>query len=429
MLDIHFIRENPEKVQVAVQQKGYNVDIALLLQKDQERRELQTKVDELRARRKNLGKGRKNEEHIQVEEAKFLKTELLKREQQLHTITIQYQELLKAVPNIPWIDVPIGATEQQNIVVKTVGEATQFSFNPRNHAEISEQRGWIDRERAAKVAGARFAYIKGDLAKLHFALFQWGIDAVTNEVILRQIAENAGLQVNPHPFTLVIPPLMLRTEPYDAMDRLEPREERYKIEGEELWLQGSAEHVLSSMHMNEVIDEKAFPIRYVGYAPSFRREAGTYGKDMEGIFRLHQFTKLEMASLTTPEDSFTEHLFMIAIEEYLMQQLQLPYRVLNKCTADIGKPNARGFDIEVWLPGQNRYRETHTADYMTDYQARRLRTKVRRHSGETEFVHTNDATVFSQRPLIAIIENFQCEDGTVVIPEVLRPYMGDKIAF
>src|SRR5690606_26180371 len=207
---------------------------------------------------------------------------------------------------------------------------------------------------------------------------------------LKEIATTAGLEVSPKPFTPVLPPLMIKTESYDAMDRLEPQDDRYKIEGEELWLQGSAEHVLGSMHADEIFDEQDLPVRYLGYATSFRKEAGTYGKDMEGIIRMHQFDKLEMESFTTKENGLNDHLFMVAIQEYLLQQLELPYQVMTKCTADIGKPNARGIDMNTWLPGQGKYRETHTADYMTDYQARRLKTRVRRDDGTIELVHTND---------------------------------------
>ncbi len=198
------------------------------------------------------------------------------------------------------------------------------------------------------------------------------------------------------------------------------------IEDEDLWLQGSAEHVLGSMHANEVIDEADLPVRYVGYATSFRREAGTYGKDMEGMFRMHQFDKLEMESLTVSEDGLNEHLLLVAVQEKLMQLLEIPYQVLTKCTADIGKPNARGIDIEAWLPGQAAYRETHTADYMTDYQARRLKTRVKRSSGAVELLHTNDATAFAlSRTPIAIIENHQTAEGNVTVPEALRPFMGN----
>ena len=293
--------------------------------------------------------------------------------------------------------------------------------------QLAEKLGLIDKDRAAKVAGARFAYIKGPLVLLQWALFQFAINVLTNEDTLSKIAKKANLKVSTKPFVPVLPPLMIKTAPYSAMDRLEPREERYKIEGEDLWLQGSAEHVLGTMHMEEDINEVNFPVRYAGFATSFRKEAGTYGKDMEGIIRMHQFDKLEMESLTTAENSLDEHFFMIAIQEYLMQQLGLPYEVILKCTADVGKPNARGIDINVWLPGQDKYRETHTADYMTDYQARRLKTRVRRKNGKMELVHTNDATAFSQRPIIAIMENYQQKDGSIKVPKVLQKYCGLKI--
>ena len=220
---------------------------------------------------------------------------------------------------------------------------------------------------------------------------------------------------------------MIRTEMYDAMDRLEPREDRYKIEGEELWLQGSAEHVLGSMHAGEIFSAEDLPLRYLGYATSFRQEAGTYGKDMEGIIRMHQFDKLEMESFSTKETSRDEHELFVGLQRWLLEQLELPYRVIKKCTFDIGKPNARGIDMEVWLPGQDKYRETHTADYMTDYQARRLNTRVRTASGEVELIHTNDATAFALgRIMIAIIENYQNEDQTVRVPKVLQKYLDGK---
>lgn len=255
----------------------------------------------------------------------------------------------------------------------------------------------------------------------------WISDFLMDEAILRTIADTAGLSnVSSKPFVPVLPPLMLKTEMYDAMDRLEPRDDRYKIEGEELWLQGSAEHVLGSMHADEIFTAADLPLRYLGYATSFRKEAGTYGKDMEGIIRMHQFDKLEMESLTTAADGPSEHLFLIAIQEYILQQLKLPYQKLIKCTFDIGKPNAAGVDMEVWLPGQQKYRETHTADYMTDYQARRLKTRVR-NNDSVEIVHTNDATALAMgRGMVAIIENYQTADGKVCVPEVLQQYIGGK---
>ena len=436
MLDIRFIRDNAEAVQNNATHKNYSVDIAKLLKLDDERRELLARVDEIRERRnanaaKMKGVQGKPDQSI-IDEGKAIKIELAELEESLTMLETSVLTLQKQVPNMALADVPLGASEDENVVAKVVGEPTVFNFAPRNHWQIAEQRDWIDKERAAKVAGSRFAYLKGDLVKLQFAIVQFVINALSDEDTLASIAKNAGLEgVSTKPFMPILPPLMIRTELYDAMDRLEPRDDRYKLEDDDLWLQGSAEHVMGSMHANEILTEAQLPVRYLGYATSFRREAGTYGKDMEGILRMHQFDKLEMESFTTAENGLQEHLLMVAIQEYLLASLGLPYQVIQKCTADIGKPNARGIDMEAWLPGQNQYRETHTADYMTDYQARRLQTRVRRETGERagelELIHTNDATAFALgRAMIAIIENNQNEDGTVRIPDVLRPYLGGK---
>jgi seryl-tRNA synthetase len=245
-------------------------------------------------------------------------------------------------------------------------------------------------------------------------------------VIEKLVAEN-NLSISTKPFTPILPPAMLRTKPYVASARLDAEEVTYKIEQDDLWLNASAEHTLCTMYWNEILPEEMFPIRYIGYSTSFRREAGTYGKDVEGILRLHQFDKLEMEVFSTPETGLQEHKLQIAIQEYLLQQLGVPYRVLQKCTFDIGKPNASGYDMEAWLPGQGKYRETHTADYMTDYQARDLKIRIRRNNGQLQLVHTNDATAFALgRIMIAIMENFQQADGHIVVPEVLRPFMGGQ---
>ena len=430
MLDIRFIRDNADAVQENARRKNYDVNIKELLTLDDSRRELSARADELRERRntnaaKMKGVQGKPDQSI-IDEGKLIKTELAELEESLNAVEVEALTLQKKVPNMASADVPVGATEDENVVAKVVGEPTKFNFAPRNHYEIAEQRDWIDKERAAKVAGSRFAYLKGDLVKLQFAIVQFVINSLSDTDTIAKIANEAGLEgISTKPFTPILPPLMIRTELYDAMDRLEPRDDRYKLEDDDLWLQGSAEHVMGSMHANEVLAETQLPIRYLGYATSFRREAGTYGKDMEGILRMHQFDKLEMESFATKENGLNEHLLFVAIQEYLLTALGLPYRVIQKCTADIGKPNARGIDMEAWLPGQEQYRETHTADYMTDYQSRRLQTRVRRESGELELVHTNDATAFALgRAMIAIIENFQNEDGTITIPEVLRPFIG-----
>ncbi|HEX7483815.1 MAG TPA: serine--tRNA ligase [Candidatus Saccharimonadales bacterium] len=429
MLDIRYIRENASKVQENAKRKGYDVSIDELLGWDKTKRQLQQLADELREKRNVISsqmKGGKPADDL-VAEGKAIKEQLSEVETNLKEADETFVRLLKLVPNMAASDVPVGATEDENVVAKTVGEKPQFTFAPRNHYEIAEQREWIDKERAAKVAGSRFAYIKGDLVKLQLAVVQFVINSLSDEDTLAKIAKDANLDVAIKPFTPILPPLMIRTELYDAMDRLEPRDDRYKLEGDDLWLQGSAEHVLGSMHADEIFDEKQLPLRYLGYATSFRREAGTYGKDMEGILRMHQFDKLEMESFTTGDDGAKEHLFFVAIQEYLLSTLGLSYQVIQKCTVDIGKPNARGIDMETWLPGQDKYRETHTADYMTDYQSRRLKTRVRRDSGALELVHTNDATAFALgRIMIAIIENNQQEDGTIAVPAVLQPYLGGK---
>lgn len=428
MLDIQYIRNNPELVAEKAKQKGYDIDVTQLLGFDTERRDLLQQVEDLRRQRNEqaaaMKGGRPSEEQIAA--GRELRDTLGDREHKLAAIEKEYTELLKRVPNMPSDDVPVGASEDDNVVVKQWGEKPSFDFEPKNHWQIGEAKGWIDKERATKVAASRFVYLKGDLVLLEFALWQFALGVLTNQDTIRHIIAENNLQVSDKPFVPVLPPAVAKKDVFEATGRLNKEEQTYKLEDEDLWLNASAEHTLAPMYLNEILDEGELPLRYVGYTTAFRREAGTYGKDMEGILRLHQFNKLEMESFNLPEDSLQEHLLLVAIQEYLMQQLGLPYQLLNKCTADIGFPNARGMDIEVWLPGQDKYRETHTADYITDFQAQGMKTRVRRKDGSIELAHTNDATAFSQRPLIAIIENFQTVDGDVRIPEVLRPFMGGR---
>ncbi len=430
MIDIQFVRDNPKLASEKSKQKGYDVDISQLVELDTERRELLGQVEHLRQRRNQIADGMKKlggkPDSAAVEEGRQLKVELAEREGYLKEVDERWTELLKKVPNMPSGDVPVGANESENVVAKTWGDKPQFDFAIKNHAEIAESKGWIDKERGAKVAGSRFVYLKGDLVMLEFALWQFGLSVLTNENTLKQIIAENNLTVSSKPFIPVLPPAVAKTAVYQATGRLDKEQQTYKLEGGDLWLNASAEHTLAPMYMGEILEEKDFPLRYVGHTTAFRREAGTYGKDTEGMFRLHQFNKLEMESFNLPEDSLQEHLLMVAIQEYLMSRLGLPHQVLNKCTADIGFPNARGVDIEVWLPSQNTYRETHTADYITDFQARGTNTKVRRTDGSVQFVHNNDATAFSQRPLIAIIENNQQADGSIKLPEVLKACMGGR---
>ena len=429
MLDIQFIRENPELVAEKAHQKGYPTDIQKLLELDGRRRELVNQVELLRAQRNELSaslkKGKPSPEQIQL--GKELKQQVADLEARLEPIETQYYEILRAVPNMPLADVPVGATEDENVIAKTVGEPFAYDFTPKNHWEILEPRDLLDKERAAKIAGSRFGYLKGGLVRLQFALVQYVMQTLGDERVLEQLIKENNLAISAKPFTPVLPPAMLRTEPYRASSRLNAEEMTYKLADDDLWLNASAEHTLCTMYWNEILPEDTFPIRYIGYSTSFRREAGTYGKDTEGMIRWHQFDKLEMEVFSTPENGLEEHKLLIAIQEYLVQQLGIPYRLLQKCTADIGRPNARGVDIDCWFPGQGKYRETHTADYMTDYQTRDLKTRIRRADGSVDFAHTNDATAFAlTRTLAAITENFQTADGHIVIPEVLRPYMGGQ---
>jgi seryl-tRNA synthetase len=393
MLDIQFIRDNPELVEKKSLDKGYQVDVGALLELDSQRRTRVTQLEELQARRNMLSRAMKDGKPSaeQIEQGKQLKEEISGVEAQLGPLDADYEALLKQVPNMPLEDVPIGASEDENVVAKTVGEPRNYDFTPKNHWEILEPNGMLDKVRAAKIAGSRFGYLKGDLVRLEFAIVQFVMDTLGDETILQKIITDNGLNITAKPFTPVLPPAMLRTEPYKASARLNAADVTYKLEDDDLWLNASAEHTLCTMYWNEILPEEQLPIRYIGFLTSFRREAGTYGKDTEGMLRWHQFDKLEMEVFSTPETGLDEHKLLVAIQEYLVQQLELPYQLLQKCTADIGKPNARGVDINTWFPGQNAYRETHTADYLTDYQARDLKTRLRRTAtGDVELLHTND---------------------------------------
>ncbi len=429
MLDIQFIRDNADLVQEKSKQKGYEVNISDLLKLDTERRGLTSKLEALRAERNQIADALKggNPTTEQIERGREAKQQVTEAEALLDPITDSFLQLLKKVPNMPLEDVPVGAAEDENVIASTWGEPPHFDFEPKHDYQLGEAKDFIDKERAAKISGSRFAYLKGDLVRLQFAIIGFVLQAVGDQNIIQKLIDENGLKLSPKPFTPVLPPAMLRTEPYVASARLDAEEVTYKIEQDDLWLNASAEHTLCTMYWNEILPHDMLPIRYIGYSTSFRREAGSYGKDMEGIFRMHQFDKLEMEVFSSAETGLDEHKLLVGIQQYLVQQLKLPYQLLLKCTADIGKPNARGVDINCWFPGQGKYRETHTADYMTDYQARDLKIRAKNKDGQTELVHTNDATAFALgRILKAIIENYQNADGSIRVPEVLKPYMGGK---
>ncbi|MCL5795211.1 MAG: serine--tRNA ligase [Patescibacteria group bacterium] len=426
MLDIKFVRENAKLVKKAAHDKNTKVDVDKILVLDQKKRDLQAKIELLRADRNIIVGELKNPKAAgfkeKITKAKKVKEMLHDLEPQLVEVSEELFELSLKLPNIPSKDTPIGPDAQSNKVIKKVGKLPKFSFKPKEHWQLGEKLDILDMERGAKVSGTRFGYLKGKLAMLEFAIVQYAFSVLTDEKILAKIIKENKLKVEPKPFIPIVPPVMIKPDVYNKMARLEPKEERYHIPSDDLYLIGSAEHTLGAMHMDEILDGKDLPIRYVGFSTAFRREAGTYGKDMKGILRVHQFDKVEMESFVLPKKSLEEQNFFVAIQEYLMQSLEIPYQVVSICTGDMGAPDARQIDIEAWMPGQNKYRETHTADLMNDFQSRRLNTRVKTAKGH-EFVHMNDATVFAlSRTPVAIMENYQEKDGSIKVPKVLQKY-------
>lgn len=429
MLDIKFIRENLETVRKAIADKSVNANLDHLIALDEQRRKLIIETEALRSRRNEIAERLKDSrEDALIDESKKLKEQLGKLETELTEIELQWTEVMMQIPNIPMNDVPVGKDETENKVISKFGEAPKFKFEPKDHLALGENLDLIDVARAAKISGARFGFWKGDIVRLQTALMHHLMNELTNPSIVKKIADSVEPGYNAKPFMPVLPPVIIKPEVYARTGRLSPqdKDDKYHLDQDDLYLIGSAEHSLVAMHMDEILPEQSLPLRYLGFSTAFRRESGSYGKDTRGMLRVHQFDKLEMESFTTPEHSLKEHKFFVAVQEYIMQSLELPYQLVLNCTGDMGRPNARQVDVEAWFPGQNRYRETHSADYMTDFQARRLNIKYKRADGFSEFVHTNDATAVAQRLLLAIMENNQQENGSILIPKVLQQYLGKK---
>ena len=432
MLDIKFIRENKDIVQAGAKKKRIEIDIEKLITLDDERLKVLKEVEELRSEvnrvSNNIARDQDPALKIElIEEMRAVKEDIKAREEKLKTTTEEWQKIMLKIPNIPSVDTPEGPDSSGNQVLRSWGEKPQFSFKPKEHYELGKALGVIDTETAAEVAGSRYAYLKGDLVLMQFALIQMCLEILTNEETLKKIGEESGVSIIPSAFVPVVPPVFIRPLVQLKMARYMTPEEHYMFPKDDLMLIGSAEHTLGSMHMNKIFEEKNLPIRYAGYSTAFRREAGAAGQDTSGILRQHQFDKLEMEVFSLPENSMQEQNFLVAIQEYILKQLNLPYQVVAVCTGDMGFPDTRQIDIETWMPGQNKYRETHSADSTGGFQSRRLNTRVRRADGKIEPVHMNDATVIAiGRTLIAILENYQQADGSVKIPEVLRKYLGGK---
>lgn len=414
MLDIKFIRENKEQVKKATSDKQLDsslVEKALKL--DEKRRDLIKKVENLRAL-KNKYASEKN-----IEKGKETKKNLQKIEPELKEIEKKFNEALFKIPNPAEKDVKVGKGEEDNEIKRSWGEPPKFDFRPKPFWELGESLDIIDTKRAAKVSGARFFYLKGDGVLLDQAIVSFALEELTKEG-----------------FIPIIPPVLIRKDSMRAMGYMEHmgNEDFYlvvggdkdKSKGEEeaeYYLIGTSEQAIGPMHKNEVFNEKDLPKRYVGYSTCFRREAGSYGKDTKGAFRVHQFNKVEMFSFTKPENGDKEHEFLLSLEEKMLQKLGIPYQVSKMCTGDLGAPATRKYDLNGWFPSEKRYRELTSASTTTDFQSRRLNIKYRK-GNETKYVHMLNGTAFSQRPILAILENYQKKDGSIEIPKVLQKWMG-----
>lgn len=421
MLDIKFIRENKEVVAAAIKNKNRTIDLDQLIALYEKKKALTQKLDELNRERNEAAKVR------DIEKGTTLKKESEGLQEEQNQAEKEFVTMMLKVPNIPSLDTPIGADETSNKVIRQWGEKPQFSFKPKDHVELGEALGIIDTETAAKVSGSRFSYIKGDLVLLQFALLNFCLKILTNKETLEQIAKDAGLSIKVTPFVPVLPPVFVKPAVQNRMARFMAPEDHYMFPNDDLMLIGSAEHTLGPIHMDQTFTEDQLPIRYVGYSSAFRREAGAAGKDTRGIIRQHQFEKLEMETFCLPENSVQEQDFLVAIQEYIMKSLKLPYQAILVCTGDMGFPDYRQIDLETWMPGQDAYRETHSADLIASFQPRRLNTRVKRADGKAEPVHMNDATAVAfGRTLVAIIENYQQADGTIRVPDVLVPYLGKE---
>lgn len=411
MLDLNFIRQYPEKVKEACQKKQVKVDVDKIIELDKKRRELLVSLEGLKAEQNRIS--RSGHDEAAVNKAKELKEKFKALEPELKKVENELDNLLILLPNIPFDDVPVGKDDSGNVIVRQVGKTPKFNFAPKDYMQLGADLDLIDTQRAGKVAGSRFGYLKNELPLLEFALINLVMETVKKEG-----------------FIPVIPPVMLKDEMARGTGYFEATDEKeaYHFSEDKIYLAGTSEQPLVAMHAGEVLDEKELPKRYVAFSTCFRREAGSYGKDTKGILRVHQFDKLEMVIFSNKDDSKKEHQLLLSIEEKLMKALDLPYQVVNICTGDLGRPAAAKYDIETWLPSENKYRETHSTSNCTDFQARRLNIRYRDKSSKLNFVHTLNGTAFAiGRILIMLMENYQQKDGSIKIPKALQKYCGFKI--
>ena len=415
MLDIKLIREDPEPFRQALARRGLAERVDELLAADERRRELTQRVEALRAEQnrasKAIGRASGDEKQALIAEVAKVSAELKELEPEHAEAETALTLLLASTPNLPHPSAPDGFTDEDAVEVRRVGDPPRFDFEPKDHAELGAALGVLDVERGARTSGSRFVYLLGDLVFVQFALMRNAMDVLVEKG-----------------FTPSIPPVLVREEAMFASAFLPTDEVNiYRTDTDQLYLIGTSEVSLAALHMEEILEEGSLPLRYAGYSTCFRREAGSYGKDLGGMFRVHQFDKVEMFSFATPESSWDEHEFLVSIEEEIIGGLDIPYRIVNIAAGDLGGAAAKKYDLEAWLPGQGRYRELTSCSNYTDYGARRAQTRVRRPDGSVETLHTLNGTATEiGRTLIAILENNQQADGSVVIPERLWELLPER---
>ncbi len=406
MLDLNFIRENPEKVKKGVRNKGYKPEIVdRVLKVDETRRQLISEIEKLREERNKLGSN-------EIEKGKKIKEALRQLEPDLRAVEEELKNLLYEIPNLPLEKAPIGKDESENVELRRWGEPKKFSFKPKDHLELGKILGILDFEGGAKVAGSGFYYWQAEGAILELALIRYAFDFLGKEG-----------------FVPIITPDLARSRYYLGTGYLPkgPEAQIYTIEDEDLGLIATAEVTLAGKHADEIIPEQNLPLKYIGYSHCFRQEAGAYGKYSKGLYRVHQFTKAEIFIYCLPEESDKWHEYILKMEEKIYQKLDLPYRVVEACTGDLGAVAARKFDLEVWMPGRNEYGEVTSTSNCTDFQARNLNIKVRRKNGKTEYLHMlNGTAIATSRTSLAILENYQQKDVSVLVPKILQRYTGFK---
>jgi seryl-tRNA synthetase len=421
MLDMKLIRESPETVRQNLQKRGDPENLRMLkelIQQDRVWRENLTRLNQLRHERRQMTasiaglKKKGKEANDEIQKGKAIDAEITALEKQVDEDEQKVHEFLMRLPNLLQESVPAGKDENDNVQIKKWGKPLEFAFTPKGHLEIGLGLDIMDIERAGKISGARFFYLKGNGVLLDLALRTFALK-----------------EMDKKGYVLIEPPFLMRREPYEGVVALADFEDvLYKIENEDLYLIATSEHPMAAMFMNETLNAKELPLKLAGISPNFRKEAGAHGKDTRGIFRTHQFNKIEQFVFCKPEDSWRMHEQLLHNAEELVQKLGLPYRVVNVCTGDIGTVAAKKYDVEAWMPAQNSYREIISCSNCTDYQARRLKIKYRENEGESPkgFVHTlNSTAIATGRTIVAILENYQQEDGSVIVPEALREYMDD----